>query len=108
MENLTANEGKTHAVISYLTILGTILAFVLNKNKKNSFASFHIRQNIGLNLLYFINYWIIKDYFSWFAFKIIAILLFILWIIGFLGVIQDEEKSVPIVGNHFQDWFKNI
>ncbi len=108
MENLSSNDGKTYAFISYLTIIGTVLAFVLNNNKKITFASFHIRQNIGLNLLYFINHWIIKVYFGWFAFKVIAVLLFVLWVIGFMGMLKDEEKSVPVIGDHFQDWFKNI
>lgn len=34
MENLTVNEGKTEAIISHFTIIGLIIAFVLNMNKK--------------------------------------------------------------------------
>ena len=51
MENSTVNEGKTIAIISYLTFIGTIVAFVMNNEKKNSFASFHIRQMVGILLL---------------------------------------------------------
>ncbi len=48
MNNQTVNEGKTIAIISYLTFIGTIIAFIMNQNKQNSFASFHIRQTVGL------------------------------------------------------------
>jgi uncharacterized membrane protein len=34
--------------------------------------------------------------------------LFVLWVIGFLGAINGEEKRVPFVGDLFQDWFKGI
>ena len=48
MVNNTVEQGKNIAVISYLTIFGTIIAYFLNGDKKNEFASFHIRQALGL------------------------------------------------------------
>ena len=108
MENLTANEGKTNAIISYLTLIGTIVAYALNTTTKNSFASFHIRQNIGLNILFFLNKYIIYDYFGWLAGGIIGFVLFILWVIGLIGAINGEEKRIPVFGDQFQAWFKNI
>ncbi|PQB07207.1 hypothetical protein BST83_08630 [Polaribacter filamentus] len=59
MENHTVNEGKTAAIISYITIFGTIIAFFMNNSKKNSFTSFHIRQMIGIFLLSMINKYIV-------------------------------------------------
>ena len=53
--NGTVEEGKTMAIISYLTFIGTIIAYVMNNDKKNSFASFHIRQMIGLSIFSLIN-----------------------------------------------------
>ena len=47
MENHTVYEGKTMAIISYFWWIGLIIAFIMNNNKKNTFASFHIRQMIG-------------------------------------------------------------
>lgn len=43
-------EGKTIAIISYITYIGLIIAIVLNNDKKNSFAAFHIRQSLGIGL----------------------------------------------------------
>ena len=35
MENQTVNEGKTAAIIAYITIFGTIIAYILNAGKKS-------------------------------------------------------------------------
>lgn len=106
--NATIKEGKTNAVISYLTIIGTIVALILNNGKKNSFSSFHIRQNVGLNIIYFLNQWIVYKYFGLIAFWVIWTVTFVLWFIGFVGVLKNEEKLVPIFGEKFQEWFKGL
>lgn len=108
MENQTVNEGKTTAIISYITIIGTVIALIMNSSKKNSFASFHIRQMIGLTLLGMVNQYIITKFLGNTVGMVIAIVLFVLWIIGFIGAIQGNEKSIPVLGDQFQDWFKNI
>ena len=108
MENQTVNEGKAAAIIAYLTIFGTIIAYIMNASKKNSFASFHIRQMIGLFLLSMINKYIIYDMLGATAGWIFGIVLFVLWIIGFISAIQGEEKEVPVIGEHFQKWFSGI
>jgi uncharacterized membrane protein len=108
MENQTAKDGKVAAIISHFTIFGTIIAFLINGNKKNSFASFHIRQMMGLNLFYLINHWIVYPYLGKNAGWIVGVGLFVLWIISFMGVMKEEKKLVPFVGEKFQDWFKGI
>lgn len=108
MENTSASEGKTAAIIAYLTIFGTLLAYIMNSSKKNYFTSFHIRQMVGLFLFSMINKYIIYDFLGSTAGWIVGVLLFICWIIGFIGAIQGEEKEVPVVGEHFQNWFRGI
>ncbi|NEW79781.1 MAG: hypothetical protein GZ086_10245 [Gelidibacter sp.] len=107
MENQTVQEGKTMALISYITWIGTLIAFVMNNDKHNSFAAFHIRQMVGLSLFAF-GIGFLSKYIGTFGFGIIGIFLFILWVIGFMGAIKGEEKKVPFVGDLFQDWFKGI
>ncbi|MFT6699451.1 MAG: putative membrane protein [Porticoccaceae bacterium] len=108
MKNQTINEGKIAAIISYFLVVGLIIAFVMNYNKKNSFASFHIRQMIGLSIAYSLNGWIVFPFLDKTTAAIITIILFILWVIGLIGAIKGEEKLVPVVGEQFQIWFKNI
>lgn len=108
MENTTVSEGKTIAIISYITWIGTLIAFIMNNDKKNSFASFHIRQMIGLSIFSIANSLIIGKYVNFYIAGIINLLLFILWIIGFIGALQGEEKKIPLFGDMFQDWFKSV
>ena len=107
MENQTIEEGKTMAIISYLTWIGTLIAFIMNNEKHNSFTAFHIRQMIGLSL-FSIGNGFLSTYVGMQVSVIIMLGLFVLWIIGFLGAIKGEEKRVPLVGDLFQDWFKGI
>jgi len=107
MENQTVNEGKTIAIISYIWWIGLVIAFFMNNNSRNSFASFHIRQSLGLNLLSF-SAGVVSTYISGTVGLVIGVGAFIFWIIAIIGVIQGEEKKVPLLGDLFQDWFKSI
>ena len=110
--NQTVEEGKTMAIISYVTIIGLIIAFVSNNSKPNEFTSFHIRQSLGIFAL-----WIIIS----FGLSILSSLIYIPWlstivhaglivllILGIIAAAQGEKKPVPLVGDFFQDIFKNI
>jgi len=108
MENTTVSEGKNMAIISYITIIGTVVAFIMNNDKKNSFASFHIRQMIGLFLLSIVVSLIIRFANLGVSGSFLNLIPFVLWIIGFIGAIQGQEKKVPVLGDMFQDWFKGI
>jgi uncharacterized membrane protein len=107
MQNQTIQEGKTTAIISYFTWIGTLIAFIMNNEKHNSFAAFHIRQMIGLSLFSLGNGFLSR-YIGMEVSGIIMLGLFVLWIIGFIGATKGEEKRVPLVGDLFQDWFKGI
>ena len=102
-------EGKTIALIAYLTIIGLVIALVLNNDKKNSFASFHIRQSLGIMLTGFavgLVSWI--PFLGWLiAFAAIFVLVY-LWVSGLLYAINGKEKVVPMLGDKYAEWFKGI
>jgi len=104
----TIQEGKTTAIISHITIVGTIVALVIHRGKKNSFAAFHIRQMIGLGIFGLLNQYVITDYLGNNTGVLIAFVLFVFRIIGVLGAIKGQEKRIPFFGDQFQEWFKNI
>ena len=79
MENNDIKSGKTSAVISYFYLLGVLIAYLTNAEKKSQFAYFHIRQSLGLWLTflalgypvgYFDNWQITFSF--WIAFAIIV------------------------------------
>ena len=48
-------DGKLAAIICHFWIVGLVIGFVMNLNKKNYFTSFYLRQMIGMNLAQFLN-----------------------------------------------------
>tara|TARA_R110000850_G_scaffold277086_1_gene422364 strand:+ start:96120 stop:96449 length:330 start_codon:yes stop_codon:yes gene_type:complete len=108
MENTTGNDGKTIGIIAYLTIIGFVIAIIMNNTQRNEYASFHIRQMLGLILLsiaisvlsLMIDLGVVGTILSFFV--------LILWVLGFVGAIQGEMKLVPVLGEQFQDWFSGV
>ena len=94
-------DGKTKAIVAHITLIGWIVALVMNSQQKDEFASFYIRQMLGLIILNFI--WIIPIL-GW----IIGILVLVLWIMSIIGAASGEQKLTPVVGKYFQDWFKAL
>jgi uncharacterized membrane protein len=108
MNNDTIQDGKMMAIISYITVIGTIIAFIMNQNKHNYFASFHIRQAIGIFLVGMVVNFISRfTDFGWLD-GILGIGVLILWVMGIVSAIQGKEQRVPLLGDQFQEWFRNI
>jgi len=85
------------AVVSYLTIIGWLIAIVIYGHHKSSLASFHLRQSLGLIvtacLLSFIPLigWLLN-------FAVIAA-----WFVGLYYAIKGVEHPVPLLGQFYQE-----
>lgn len=108
MKNQTVKEGKTNAILAYITFVGGIIAFFQNKESKNKFAAFHIRQAIGLHLLYFAIALLVSGFNSWPITIGFWAFVFVLWIYAFYGALQEEKILIPFLGEYFQKWFKTL
>jgi uncharacterized membrane protein len=102
-------DGKTLAIVAYLTLIGLVAALVMNNEKKNVFTRFHIRQSLGLMLTglatSFIS-WV--PFLGWFIGLVMLVVLVILWIIGIMNAVNGKEKELPILGAKYSEWFKGI
>ena len=107
MINKTVHEGKSIAIIAYFWWIGLVIALIMNNSKKNSFASFHIRQVIGL-LLLSLAMTLVYKYAGETIGYILSMGVFVLWVIGLIGAFNGEEKKIPLLGDQFQEWFKSI
>jgi len=119
METTTQNDtGKTVAIISYITIIGFIIAIVMHNDNKNKseLGAFHIRQALGIFITGF-SLMIISLIFAnipglnW----IVAILaqisyigLFVFWILGLIAAVNAEKKALPLIGDFYQNLLKGI
>lgn len=109
MENFEdINKGKNIATISYLTLIGTVIAILMNNDTKSEFASFHIRQALGIFLTFFLLGYFIGYFDSWMITSAFWVFIFALWIYGFIGALNGEKKEMPIVGKFFQNVFKSL
>jgi uncharacterized membrane protein len=102
-------NAKLKAIIAHFWWIGWVIALVININEKEEFASFYIRQTLGL--------WIASVAVSilwtipllgWLAGTIGIILLFVLWLMSLISAISGEMKEVPWIGHYFQDWFRTL
>ncbi|WP_298420335.1 hypothetical protein [uncultured Kordia sp.] len=101
-------EGRKNAIISYYTLIGTVVAIVSNSDKKNPYASFHIRQALGLNTM-FIALAVIVSYFdNWMISSAFYVFFAVLWFFGLSNAFQCEYQPIPIVGEFFQKLFKSL
>jgi uncharacterized membrane protein len=100
-------DEKMKAIISHLFGIGWVIALILNMNNKEEYASYYIRQNLGIIIigfaLGFINVIPVLGQIIW---LIGSIILFVFWLMSLIWSIQGETKPIPWVGTMFQDWFK--
>ena len=95
-------SGKTVAIIAHLTLIGWIIAIIMNSSNKTELGSFYIRQVLGIMLLGFVLGLIpVVNLIAW-------IFPLILWIVSLIGSINGNQKPVFLVGEYFQNWFKGI
>lgn len=102
-------EGKTIAIIAYLTLIGLVIALVMNGDKKNTYATYHIRQSLGLmlsGLAVSLVSWI--PLLGWLVGIIAMFVLLYMWIIGLINAVNGKEKPLPLFGKKYAEWFKSV
>lgn len=108
MENGKPNDGKTAAILSYILIVGVLIAMSINAEEKNKFASFHIRQGLGLSLTFISLGLIISNFENILIAAPMWIFITILMFFGMFNAANGNSKPIPILGNIFQKWLRSI
>lgn len=107
--NAHAGEDKTVGIIAYLTLIGLIVAYVMNKDKKEAFGAYHIKQSLGLCLGWIALFIIgLVPIIGWIISFLGYIFLLVLWIMGLLNAINNKMEPVPVLGKKFEEWFKDL
>jgi uncharacterized membrane protein len=108
-------DKKTISIISYITIIGWVIAFIVFNNgaEKATLAKYHLKQALGLGVLGFllsIAQIIILPIVPSISivFTILSAVIFVLWILGIINAAKEEEKPLPIIGAMFVDKFDFI
>ncbi|WP_438950768.1 hypothetical protein [Porticoccus sp.] len=100
-------SGKTKAIIAHITLIGWIIALVLNMQKRDSYTSFYIRQYLGIMICGLVGNLVFSMIHNSLV-MIWAILILVAWVISLVGAITDKETEIPYLGRYFQDWFKGL
>ena len=101
-------NGKTAAIVSYLWLFGVIIAFYMNNEKRYAFASFHIRQSLGLWLTYMIFAYVVGNFDSFMISIPFWVFFGVLFLYGIYTAVSGKMIPVPLVGNLYQKVFKNL
>lgn len=103
MKNTTTGNYK--AILAYITFIGLIVAYVLNRNDQDKFVTFHIKNMFGLVLLLFISQLLqTTDSLLYFG-EIVWVITFFLWVYSLLMAILNKKVGIPILTDLFQKWF---
>ncbi|HCF03419.1 hypothetical protein [Flavobacterium sp.] len=108
MNKETIEAGKSTAITSYILGIGVFIAMSMNAENKNPFATFHIRQGLGLTLTFISLGLIISNFDSLLISFPMWIFISILWSYGIFTAIKGETKPMPLLGTYFQKWLSNI
>ncbi len=101
-------NNKTLSIVSYITIIGWLIAFISGKDKADSLLRYHLKQSLGVVILSFILPTILGILISVThlgILGIIAILPLVLMIIGAINAANEVEKPLPLIGKIADDQF---
>lgn len=108
MDKQTISEGKSTAITSYILLVGVLIALSMNSENKNPFASFHIRQGLGLTITFILLGVSISSFESIFVAAPMWVFISVLTMYGIFTAAKGETTPLPLLGNLFQKWFKSI
>lgn len=105
-------DKKTISIISYITIIGWLVAYFSN-SEKSSLAKFHLKQSFGLflfTLVIGILFGLLISFVPTLAFldNAYSIVILVLMVLGILNAAKEEEKPLPVIGSMFVDKFNFI
>lgn len=102
-------KGKTQAIISYILLIGPLIAISMNSGEeKTEFASFHIRQGLGLTITFIVLGLLLSNFNIPMATMSMWGAISILTLYGMFTAVKGETKQIPILGSLFQKIFKTL
>lgn len=102
-------NNKTLSIISYITIIGWLVAYFVGKDNADSLLKYHLKQSFALfivTLVFSVALNIIANIFPFLGFlSIISLAIWILAILGIINAINENEKPIPVIGKWAENQF---
>lgn len=105
-------NNKTLSILSYVTLIGWLIAYFSGKEKADNLLRYHLKQSLGLaivSILLNIVLTIIALLVPALSFLgLIGYVILIFWVLGIINAANQAEKPVPVFGKVFENKFSFI
>ena len=88
-------DKKTTGIISYITIVGWLVAYFAGDKEG---AKFHLNQSLVLIIGQFIVGILQAIPYIKYVGSVLGLFLTVCWVLGLIAACKDEEKEVPLIG----------
>ncbi len=111
------DNAKLVAILSYMTLVGWVVALVMHNAQKTALGAYHLRQSLLLFLAVIFAYAAITfvavvPLLGWLigilAIPVVGIGALILWVMGLVAAVNGEQKPIPVIGEKAQEVFKGL
>ncbi|MBD0254967.1 MAG: hypothetical protein ICV83_04545 [Cytophagales bacterium] len=111
------DNGKLVAILSYMTLVGWLVALVMHNAQKTALGAYHLRQSLLLFLAALcayaaITFITVVPLLGWLigilAIPVVGIGSLILWVMGLVAAVNGEHKPIPVIGEKAQEIFKDL
>lgn len=101
-------NNKTLSIVSYITLIGWLVAFIMGKKKADGFLRYHLKQGLGLAVFWLVLGIILRILMAVTHIGLLGILGFIPLILAVIGIINaanEVQKPLPLIGKMVEDKF---
>ena len=100
-------NSKAKAILAHITIIGWVIALILNMNNREEFASYYIRQYLGIMIAALLGYLVLTMISGTLA-MVWGVIVLVVWLMSLIGAISGKQNETPVIGHFFQGWFKGL
>ncbi len=95
---------RNTALINYLTFIGMIIAYFMNRDLKSEYVTHHIKMMFGMVLILFVSQ-VAHAYITSILGDILWLISFLLWVTSLVYCTQNKVTNYPFLSKFFQKWF---
>ena len=101
-QQMANNKVTYYGFVAYLTFIGLIVAYQLNKDQKDQLTTWHIKNMFGLFIGLFISVFIQNSPVGFYLYWTVACF----WLFCLVMAFFRKQIGIPWLSNAFQRWFK--
>lgn len=105
-------DNKTLSIVSYISIVGWLIAYFMGKEKADDLLKYHLRQSLGLavvGILFSVALNVVAMIVPALGILgMLSLVILVLWIIGIINAANAAQKPLPLIGKLFENKFSFI